>query len=98
GADAGERFHRFFRLVSVEALLHQLGIAKDGREWGPELVTHIGHELRLVLACNLELTALLVDLSEQVSVLERDGRLVGEGLHKADNRWLEVTLLTPLEE
>ena len=54
----------FSERCSVEALLHQLGIAEDGSERGPQLVTHVGDELRLVLASDLQLAALLRDLLE----------------------------------
>ena len=85
GADAREGVHRFLGQRPVEAFLHQLGVAEDGGERGPQLVAHVGDELRLVLAGDLELAALLGDLLEQARVLERDGRLVGEGLHQADD-------------
>jgi hypothetical protein len=45
-------------------------------------VTHIGEELRLVLACLCKLAALVLNLVEQPHVLDRDHGLVGEGLHK----------------
>ena len=85
GADAGEGVHRFLGMRPVEAFLHELGIAEDGGERGPELMAHVGDELRLVLARDLQLAALLGDLLEQTRVLQRDSRLVGEGLHKADD-------------
>ena len=43
-----------------------------------------GHELRLVLACLLQLPVLVLDFVEQPHVLDRDYRLVGEGLHECD--------------
>jgi len=39
----------------IEALLHHLRVAKDGGERGSELMTHVGHELRLVLAGDLQI-------------------------------------------
>ena len=48
-------------------------------------MAHVGDELRLVLAGDLQLAALLRDLLEQAGVLECDGRLVGEALHQADD-------------
>ena len=85
GADAREGIHRFLGQRLVEAFLHQLGVAEDGGERGSQLVAHVGDELRLVLAGDLKLAALLGDLLEQAGVLERDRRLVGEGLHEADD-------------
>ena len=80
GADAGEGVHRFLGQRLVEAFLHQLGVAEDGGERGPQLVAHVGDELRLVLARDLKLAALLRDLFEQPRVLDGDHGLVGEGL------------------
>ena len=56
----------------VEAFLHQLGVAEDGGERGPQLMAHVGDELRLVLACDLKLPALLSDLFEEAGVLQRN--------------------------
>jgi hypothetical protein len=47
-------------------------------------VAHVGDELRLVLACDLKLTALLCYLVEQPSVLDRDDGLVCEGVDELD--------------
>ena len=55
GADAGQGIEGFGSLWLVEAFLHELGIAQNGRERGPELVAHVGHELVLVLASDLEI-------------------------------------------
>ena len=82
----------------VEAFLHQLGIAEDGGERGPQLVAHVGDELRLVLAGDLQFAALLGDLLEQASVLQRDGRLVGEALHEIDDGCRELAGLAALQD
>ena len=56
GADARERVRAIsWTMRLVEAFLHQLGVAEDGGERGPQLVAHVGDELRLVLARDLEL-------------------------------------------
>src|SRR5215470_8372289 len=55
GADAGEGIKRFRSLRLVEALLDEFGIPENGRKGGSELVAHVGHELVLVLACNLKI-------------------------------------------
>ena len=68
----------------IEAFLHQFGVAEDGGERGPQLMAHVGDELRLVLARDLKLAALLGDLLEQARVLDGDDGLVGEGLQQRD--------------
>jgi hypothetical protein len=57
-----------------------LGQADDGVERGTQLVAHAGNELRLVLARLRQLPVLILDFVEQPHVLDRDRRLVGEGL------------------
>ena len=52
----------------------------DRVERRPQLVRHAGEKLRLVLAGNFELAALLLDLVKEAHVLDRDHRLVGECL------------------
>ena len=90
GADAGEGIHRFLGRGSVEAFLHQFGVAEDGGERGPQLVAHVGDELRLVLARDLELAALLDNLIEQARVLDGDDGLVGEGFEQLDLLLLKI--------
>ena len=78
---------RFLAQRLVEAFLHQLGVAEDGGERGPQLVAHVGDELRLVLARDLELVELFCgDLLEQARVLDGDDGLVGKGLNQLDLR------------
>jgi class 3 adenylate cyclase len=55
------------------------GQADDGIKRGAKLMAHAGDELRLVLACQLELTVLILDFVEQPHVLDGNRRLVGEG-------------------
>src|SRR5262249_44656913 len=98
GADAGERIERFLAEGLVEPFLHQLGIAENSGEWGPQLVAHVGDELGLVLARDLELAALLCDLLEQTGVLQSDRRLVGEGLHETYRGRQELAGLAPLQD
>src|SRR5262249_9415703 len=52
----------------------------DRVERGAQLVAHAREELRLVLARQLQLAALVLDLVEQPHVLDRDRSLVGERL------------------
>ena len=76
------------RHLAVDVVEHQLGVAEDRVERRAQLVAHVGEELRLVLARDLELAALLLDLAEQARVLDRDHRLGGEGLQQV-NRVLD---------
>ena len=55
---------RLRRQLAVQAILHQLGIAEDGVERRAELVTHVGQELRFVLARQFELPGFIFDLLE----------------------------------
>ena len=61
-------------------------------------MAHVGHELRLVLAGDFKLAALLGDLAEQAGILERDSRLVGEALHQADDSLRELARAASLQE
>ncbi|HKH27230.1 MAG TPA: hypothetical protein VKA61_02720, partial [Sphingomicrobium sp.] len=58
-------------------------------------MTHIGEELRLVAACNLNLAALLLDFAEQPRVLDREHGLRREGLEEVDGRFGELPRLFP---
>ena len=66
-------------------LLEHLGVADDGVQRRPQLVGHVGQELRLVLAGRLQLAARLLDLLEQPGVLDRQHRLAGERLQEIDD-------------
>ena len=64
--------------LTIIAVRHQFGIAQDGVKRRAQLMAHIGQELRLVLACLFELSALLLDFVEQADILNGDCGLVGE--------------------
>jgi hypothetical protein len=90
-ADANEGIEGFRSLWLVEALLYQLGIPENGRERGPKLVAHVGHELILVLARDLKifdsfgkLAGSRLDLFEQAGVFNRDYGLVRKGIDELD--------------
>ena len=53
------------RRLPVDVIQNQFGVAEDGVQRGPQLVAHIGEELRLMLACLGELPALVADFSEE---------------------------------
>jgi hypothetical protein len=65
----------FFGWLAISPVRHQFGIAQDGIERRAQLVAHIGEELRLVLARLFKLPALVLDLVEQPSILDRQHRL-----------------------
>src|SRR6516165_392921 len=73
---------RLLRLFGAEARRvfdHHLGQPDDGVERRTQLVAHAGDELRLVLARQLQLAVLVLDLIEQPHVFDCDHRLIGEG-------------------
>ena len=59
-----EHRSHFVGHVTIDVVQDQLGVAENGVEWRAQLVTHVGEELRFVLARNLELLALVLDLME----------------------------------
>ncbi len=73
-----------FVQLAEQPLEQHLGKADDRVERRAQLVRHVGEELGLVLVGDLELPALVLDLAEQAHVLDRDHRLVGEGLQQRD--------------
>src|SRR5262245_18393563 len=86
GADAGESSQGFRTLRLVEAFLDAFGIAENGRKRGSELVAHVGHELVLMLAGDLEIFDSFRKLPrsrlyrfEQTRVFNRDYGLVRKG-------------------
>ena len=80
--DALERLRRQLRALGL--LAQHLGQADDGVERRAQLMAHIGEELRLVLARNLECAALLFNLAEEARVLDREHRLGRKGLQEID--------------
>ena len=80
---------RFLAQRLVEAFLHEFGVAEDGGERRPQLVAHVGDELRLVLAGDLEVLDGLgkfararLHLLEQPRILDGDHGLVGKRLQQ----------------
>jgi len=80
GLDALLHAAHLVRRLAVNAVEDKLGITEDRIERGAQFVAHIGEELRLVLACFLDLPALFLDFLEQPDVFDGDHRLVGEGI------------------
>src|SRR5215471_3212049 len=65
--------------LTISAVRHQFRITQDGIERRAQLMTHIGEELRFMLARLFKLPALVLDLVEETYILNGNHRLVGEG-------------------
>src|SRR5262245_29036596 len=97
GQDARKRIERLLSERLVESFLHELCVAEDGGERRSKLMAHVGDELGLVQAGNLQLAALLGDLVEQARVLQRNHRLIGKALHEGDHPRRELAGLAALK-
>src|SRR5580698_2310640 len=64
--------------------LKDLAVADDGIKRRAQLMTHVGQELRLVLARHFELAALFLGFVEQPRVLDGDDGLIGKALDQSD--------------
>src|SRR5262245_9928368 len=96
---AVEHFDDLFRYFAVDLIHDQLGVAQDGIEGCTQLMAHVGEELGLVLAGDLELATLLLQLPKQTRVLDRQGGLRREGLNDFDHlRCEDAWRLTPDSE
>src|SRR5438552_18038104 len=91
--------------LAEHAVGQDLGEADDGVERRPQLVRHVREELGLVLAGDLELPALVLDLEvaglqflEQAHIFDGDDRLVGEGLEQRDLLVRELPYLLSAKE
>src|SRR6516225_9221977 len=86
--------------LTISTVCHQFGVAQNSVEWRSQFVTHthIGEELRLVLACLLKLAALVLDFVEYSNVLDRNHRLVGEGCNEIDLLFRERVDRRPRQE
>src|SRR5258708_20487537 len=96
--DAIEHTARPLRQHPIDAIDEQLRITEDRVQWGPELVAHIGEELRFVLAGERQLLALVGDLAEQACVLDRQYRLARQGLHELDRFGSKLAGGAPLQD
>ena len=84
GLQAIQHLAHLVRRLAIDVIEDELGVAEDGIERGAQLVAHVGQELRLVLARDLELAALVLDFVEQPHVLDCNRCLIGEGLDQLD--------------
>jgi hypothetical protein len=72
---------------------HHLGQPDNGVERRAQLVAHAGDELRLVLARQLQLAALVLDLAEQAGVLDSQHGLGCERLQEMNSSLGKVARL-----
>ena len=73
--------------LAIDVVQDEFRIAQDRVQRRAQLVAHVGEELGLVLAGDLELAALLLDLLELPSVLDRQHGLGREGPQEIDHLW-----------
>src|SRR5262249_44047988 len=73
---------RLFCAEACRVADQHIGEPDDGIERGAQLMTHASHELRLMLAGQLELAALVLDFIEQPHVLDGNCRLVRKSRYK----------------
>ena len=66
-------------------------MTQNGGQRRPQFVAHVGQELRLVTAGDLELAARFLKLREEPRVLKCQGRLTREGLEQLDQPGRELT-------
>ena len=76
--------------LAEQSFLQHFGEADDGVERRAQLVRHVGEELRLVPVGGLDLLALLLDLTEQPGVLDRQDGLCREGFQQLDDLGAEL--------
>src|SRR5262245_31128340 len=79
GLKAFEYAKHLLGRLAIGTVRHQFSVPQDGVERRAQLMTHIGKELRLVLARLFKLVALFLDFVKQPHVLDRDPSLVSEG-------------------
>src|SRR5262249_3696737 len=85
GFKAFEYAEHLLGWLAVSAVRHQFCVAQDGVERRSQLMSHIGEELRLVLARLFELSALIFDFMEQPRILDGQCRLRRKGLDQVDS-------------
>ena len=72
----------FLVQLAEQSLTQDFREADDGIERRAQLMRHVGEELRLVPVGGFDLPALVLDLTEQPGVLDRQDGLRGKGLQK----------------
>jgi hypothetical protein len=97
GLESLEDAEHLLGRLTVSAVRHQFRITQDGVERCAQFVAHVGEKLRLVLACDLKLPALVLDFIEQSHVLDCNGGLVGKGLQQLDVLFRKRLRLVPRE-
>ena len=85
-----QNFLNILWYIAVDLIKDQLGIAQNGVEGGSEFVAHVGEEVGLVFAGDLELAPLCLELAEKPCVLDCQGRLGGERLEEVNSFFLKL--------
>src|SRR5215470_13263016 len=70
--------------LTVDIVENELSVADNSVQRGTQFVAHIGEELGLVLAFDLELVTFFIDFTEQARILDGEHRLLSEGLDEID--------------
>src|SRR5262245_21185225 len=84
------------RQQAIKAVLHEFTVSKDSVQRSSQLMAHVGEELRLMLAGDLKLSGFLFELLKKTCILDGEGRLRGERLHKVNDGLLEgARMITP---
>jgi len=83
----------FFRQLAVDVHQEYPGIAQHGIHRRLKFMAHTGQKLRLVLARQLQLMPFFLDLTEEPSVLDRQGSSCSERLKKIHNFGRKVARL-----
>src|ERR1700747_477642 len=89
GLKAFEYAKHLLGWLTVSAVRHQFRITQDGVERCAQFVAHVGEKLRLVLACDLKLPALVLNFVKQPHILNGDDRLIGKGFKQLNLLWRE---------
>ncbi len=84
GVDVLQVFLLLLVQLTEHSIREDLRETDDGVQRRPELVRHVGQGLGFVAAGGFELPALILDLVKQPSILDRQGRLRGEGPQELD--------------
>jgi hypothetical protein len=71
--DVADVFVLFSVQLAKNLVGKDLGKPDDGGQRSTEFVGHVGEELRLMPVCCLDLSALVLDFTEQPGVLDRQG-------------------------
>src|SRR6266498_4868180 len=89
--DIRQELSLFFFANLQRRIQQDLGETDDCIERRAQLVRHVGEKLRLMPIRRLDLPALVVDLTEESCILDRDLRLVGQRGKEVDHPIVKPT-------